>query len=415
MAVEHNVMSDDLLRQIIGVGRVDLLVGVPHVDDDDEALAVIPAVRAAFRSHFPRQRAALLYAGVGSDPLAAAVRNAWDSAAIGPRGGLRTTHLIAFQHTSADAQATRVMLAAADLLQAGTLVVLDPEAGDVTPERLAALTAPLQAGDVDLVAPLYTRPADEGVLVSQLLRPLTRALFCRDLREPLLPEFACSSQFASYCAQADPDRQTAQWRTQYWIAAEALARPCTLDQRPMGRRGHARRAARGGLPQLFQQVVSSAFMAIEHHAPVWTRREGAAAAVAAPVDMMASDPAAVGARAIQTFKADVGNLNEILGRILPAGVHDAVRQAANDGQRLDDALWADVVSEFLLAHHQAVMLREHVVQALLPLYLARVGTFLLDNAASSPDALEAALESVCQAFERVKPRLVEQWAHTDVR
>jgi hypothetical protein len=71
--------------------------------------------------------------------------------------------------------------------------------------------------------------------------------------------------------------------------------------------------------------------------------------------------------------------------------------------------------EFLLAHHHAVMLREHVIQALLPLYIARTGTFLIDHAASDPATLDAALESLCQDFERFKPRIIERWTKPAVR
>ena len=52
----------------------------------------------------------------------------------------------------------------------------------------------------------------------------------------------------------------------------------------------------------------------------------------------------------------------------------AEQQAAR--LRYPDALWVSTVYEFLLAYRSGVMRREHILQALAPLYLGRTGSFL---------------------------------------
>jgi len=74
-----------------------------------------------------------------------------------------------------------------------------------------------------------------------------------------------------------------------------------------------------------------------------------------------------------------------------------------------DDLWAATVFEFLLAYHRAVMTREHVTQTLLPLYLGRTASFLLQYGSSSPSVVYDALESLGQAFEQAKPEAAAQW------
>jgi hypothetical protein len=418
MAVEHSVMSDDLLRQIIGVGQVDLLIGVPQFDDAPTAAAAVAAVRAAFRTQFPRQRAALLHAGGADATLAAAVSDAWGAAGPSARGGLRTTHLITARGAIREpgGSGASVILAAADLLRAAAVVILDPDAADLTPERVAALAAPLGDARIDLLAPLYARPADEGLLVTQMLRPLTRALFGTDLREPLLPEFGCSGRFTSHCVQTAADLSPAIVQSHYWLAAEALAGTFTVRQQLLGSHRQTRRAARAGLPALFQEIVGAAFLVLDRHDQQWLSRHAVADTVPAPLEAMQADPAA-GTRALASFAADVGNLAEILTRILSPDVHTALRAAtaAEGGPRLPATLWAELVSEFLLAHHHAVMLREHVVQALLPLYVARTGSFLAEHAGGDATALDGALDALCHDFERFKPRIIERWTSPAVR
>ena len=53
--------------------------------------------------------------------------------------------------------------------------------------------------------------------------------------------------------------------------------------------------------------------------------------------------------------------------------------------------------------------RDHIAQALLPLYMARSGVFLLEHGDDTAEALEAASEGVCRAFEGVRAEILERW------
>lgn len=414
---DHNLMTDDLLHQIIGAGRVDLLIGVTGIENEADAAAMVRGVRACFRTRFPRHRAALLHThGPAGTAMAPLVRRYWEQE-FAARGGLRTTHLMstAMPWPDLDGAAVRLILAAADLLQAGAVVVLDPDAGEITPERIAVLAAPL-GGDVDLLAPAHPRAATEGTLVTQLLRPLTRAVYGRDVREPLVPEFGASARFVTHCTHLDFNVGRAQWRTHYWIAAEALAGPFNVRQHALGPRRPASRTG-AGLPALFHQVVSSVFSSIEANSDSWLRRAPASTVSGVAVgDAAPADAPQDGARLLESFAADVTNLDEILRRILTSETHTALRAAGRaPAPRLPDELWAAVVADFLIAHRHYVILLDHIVQALLPLYIARAGTFLLEHAASTPDAVEAAVESLCERFERIRPQIVDRWAQPAVR
>ena len=317
-----------------------------------------------------------------------------------------------------DGTPVRIMLAAADLLQARAVVVLDPAAGALGPERIATLAAPAGDADVDFLAPAYSRPADAGLLMTQLLRPLTRGLYGRDLREPMVPEFGASARFVAHCTQLDFDRDRGRWSTHYWIAAEALAGRFLVRQLPLGPRLMPVTRGRDDLRAVFQQVLTSAFLSIEATSDSWLRRstvEDDPLPEAFDTGIGPNPPDAT--PLLSAFERDVPNLDEILHRILTPDTHLALKAAASpdSGPSLPGALWADIVGDFLLAHHHHVILRESTVQALLPLYLARTGTFLLEHAASSPADTASAAQRLCGQFEQIKPRIVDRWAQPAVR
>jgi len=73
-------------------------------------------------------------------------------------------------------------------------------------------------------------------------------------------------------------------------------------------------------------------------------------------------------------------------------------------------VWANTVFEFAASYHKSVISRDHIIQALVPLYRGRALTFLLENRESSGEDVEKNVESLCGEFERRKPYLLEVWA-----
>ncbi|MGE0594081.1 MAG: hypothetical protein AB7G23_15325 [Vicinamibacterales bacterium] len=414
-----SLIPDDLLRQIIGVGQVDLLVGLPTHDLGDGAAAAVQAIRGCFRTHFPRLRTALLNVDRGStDGTPDMVQQCWDGGGMGATGssGLRTMHCMTASEAAwrEDGMATRCVLAAGDLLQAGTVVVLDADVEGMTPAWVAALAAPVRNGQADLVAPVYRRHAAEGSLVTQLVRPLLRAVYGRHLHEPLLAEFGCSGRLATTCTQVGWDTTPAQRATHLWITGEALRGDFTLGQADLGARRLRSDRRKAGLPEVFRQVVGSAFATIEAHAAHWTTVQGVAevpvVGAPAPPDEPGPAPSYDASPLVESFARDVETIDEILRRILAPGTLTAVTAGSRrTPPQYPAEVWAATVIEFLVAYHLGVMHRDHVAQALLPLYTARTGVFLLEHGEDAAEALEMASDDVCRAFERVRPEIIERW------
>ena len=54
MAVtDESLLTDDFLRQITAAGEVDILVGVPTLNNHDTIARVISAIRVGFVKYFP--------------------------------------------------------------------------------------------------------------------------------------------------------------------------------------------------------------------------------------------------------------------------------------------------------------------------------------------------------------------------
>ena len=77
--------------------------------------------------------------------------------------------------------------------------------------------------------------------------------------------------------------------------------------------------------------------------------------------------------------------------------------------RFGTDLWVKMLYDFAASYHRSVINRDHLVQALVPLYRGKICSFLIEHADSSPADMEADSENLCMEFERQKPYLVEKW------
>jgi glucosylglycerate synthase len=421
---QDSVLSDELLHHLMAVGHVDVLVGVPTLNNAATIRPVVKAVHQAFSRYFPRDRTLLINSDGGSeDGTPNLVRNASadDTETVTLSHSLRTVHRIStpYHGLPGKGNAIRQIMTAAELTQAPAVAVLHADATGMTAEDIVALIRPIRDQHYDYVAPVYQRHPLEGSLVTQLIRPLMRATYGWQVREPVAPEFGCSSRFVSHCLEQDVwDSELGRVGIDLWVTGEALAGGFRCCQAGLSQ--HAAAPSRSPFGELFEQVVQSAFACLERHAPYWLARNGSEPMpfTSAPLPVRADAPAIDGSGLTEAFATDLQNLRSVLEYILTAETLASLDQLAEiRGTRLryPDALWVSTVYEFLLAYRSGVMRREHIVQALAPLYLGRTGSFLRQFASAREAEVDEALESLNREFERSKADLIQRWNQPGVR
>jgi hypothetical protein len=112
------------------------------------------------------------------------------------------------------------------------------------------------------------------------------------------------------------------------------------------------------------------------------------------------------------FSVGVRELESILHSILKKPtLAELQKLAALDEEEFSysSELWVKTVYEFAAAYRKSVISRDHIIQALAPLFRGRVFTFLVETRSSSASEVETKIESLCLEFERLKPYLLEIW------
>ncbi|HYJ94664.1 MAG TPA: hypothetical protein VEV86_08600 [Vicinamibacterales bacterium] len=159
---QDSVLSDELLHHLMAVGHVDVLVGVPTLNNAGTIRPVVKAVHQAFARYFPRDRSVLINSDGGSDDgTPSLVRNASadDTETVTVSHSLRTVHRIStpYHGVPGKGNALRQIMTAAELIQARAVAVLNADVTGITPEGVAALIRPVRDQQFDYVAPVYQR------------------------------------------------------------------------------------------------------------------------------------------------------------------------------------------------------------------------------------------------------------------
>src|SRR5271157_3775919 len=199
---EESFLTDDFLRQLINVGEVDILVGLPTYNNAKTIGSIVRTIQSDILHCFPRERAVIINADGGSRDGTPELVTGVSIDDVRPASNLyalRTLHSISTKYATSpeSGAALRTILAAAELLRAKACVVLSPESANIESEWFAELLRPIYRGDFDLATPTYRRHKFDGLLITNLVYPMVRALYGVRIREAYTSEFGFSGRLGS--------------------------------------------------------------------------------------------------------------------------------------------------------------------------------------------------------------------------
>jgi hypothetical protein len=416
---EESFLTDDFLRQLINVGEVDIIVGLPTHNNAKTIGSIVHTIQSGILRGFPRQRAVIVNADGGSrDGTSELVTGVSidDARPASNPYALRTLHSISTKYARSPASgvALRTILAAAELLRAKACVVMSPESANIEPEWLSKLLRPIYDDGFDLVTPTYRRHKFEGLLITNLLYPMTRALYGLRIREAYSPEFGFSGRLGSqFLGQHVWNDGTDGAGVELRFTLAAMAGRYLICQSFLGEKDHIERRSADLVPAL-RQTVGVLFSALESDFPVWSAVAGSQPPPTTGADQeVLLKPLRVNRKRLrEMFSTGVAELESVFQSILSPSTLAELQRIARLGEgefHYPAELWVRTVYESAASYQKSVISRDHIIQALAPLFRGRMFTFLMENRNASAGDVENNIEALCLEFERLKPYLLQLW------
>jgi glucosylglycerate synthase len=300
------------------------------------------------------------------------------------------------------------------LLRPKACAVISPESTQITTDWFVTLLRPIYKEDFDLVLPTYSRHRFDGILLTNLLYPMTRALYGLKIREPYASEFAFSGRLGSQVLAQNPwHDETARAGSETQVTLTAIAGGYRICQSFLGAKEHVERRSADLVPAM-RQTVGALFSSLEPNCSLWSARMGSQPIPTTGTERgFTLEPLRINRKRLrEMFSTGVIELESVFQSILsPSTLAELQRIARLEEVRFrySAELWVKTVYEFAAAYHKSVISRDHIIQALAPLFRGRAFTFLAENRSGSAESVENNIEALCLEFERMKPYLLEIW------
>lgn len=414
------VLRAEVHDQLAQIGQADIVVGIPSYNSARTIGHVVRAVQAGLAKYFPEHKAVIVNSDGGSgDGTTEVVRQASveDFEAILLHHRVTPIAKLAFPYFGIPGKgsAFRSVFEIASMLDAKACAVVDSDLRSIAPEWIELLVKPVLEGGFDYVSPLYHRHKFDGTITNSIVYPLTRALYGKRVRQPIGGDFGFSGKLAQFYLTKDVwETDVARFGIDIWMTTTALANDFRIAQSFLGAKIHDAKDPGADLSDMLYQVVSATFALMDTYPEVW-------------MPVKASEPVptfgfeyAVGlehvnvntARMLHIFREGIRNLREVWQEILGNGdLREVERLGALDDAefRFPLALWARIVYDYALAFHHRKMPAGHLIKSLMPLYVGKTASFVMETQDMGQAGAEAEIEKLCLEFENGKDYLTTNW------
>jgi len=415
-----NFLPDDLLTRLKEIGDVEIVVGIPSYNNARTIGQVVRAASAGLAKYFPQRKSLVVNSDGGSKD---GTREVVLGAELDPDSLLLISHPVhpiqristPYHGVPGKGSAFRTIFAMAGQLNAKACVVVDSDLRSIAPHWVELLAGPVLDRQFDYIAPYYLRHKYDGTITNGIIYPITRALFGKRVRQPIGGDFGFSGRLAARYLEKDVwGTDVARFGIDIWMTLTAIAEGFRVGQSYLGAKLHDVKDPGADLTSMFRQVVGSVFGLMESYEAVWQGVEGSE-----PVPMfgfpfdVGVEPMTVNVeRMTKAFCQGVNDLREVYQSFLSQETLEGLKTCtgqAGEEFRISDELWVHLIYECAAAYHHKKLDREHLLQSLVPLYLGRTASFVIQVRESNAREVEERIEQLCQVFETEKSYLAERW------
>ena len=399
--------------------KADIVVGIPSYNNAKTIGHVVRAVDAGLAKYFPDKKAVIVNSDGGSkDGTSEVIKNAAiDHNALLIQHPLSMAHRVTtpYHGIPGKGSAIRTVFQMAVDMGASACAIVDSDLRSITPEWIELLLAPVLKEGNDFVAPLYDRHKFDGTITNSIVYPLTRAFYGKRIRQPIGGEFGFSGKLAEFYLKQDVwETDVARFGIDIWMTTEAIANDFRVCQAFLGAKIHDPKDPGSDLSEMLVQVVSSLLDLTEKHSDKWKEVKGSI------------DVPTFGFRyhvGLEHVKVNVERMLKIFreGQCNLKGIWLDVRGSGDLGEvlvlgaqsdqdfRFPLKLWTRIIYDYAIAYHKKKLPPQHLIKSLVPLYLGKTASFVMEVEEMDKDGAEAEIEKLCVEFEANKEYLVNSW------
>ena len=404
-----SALRDEVRNWAKSIGDLDILVGVPSFNNEDTIRHVLEMIGKGLEEHFSGANTAIFVSDGGSlDDT----REVAESAEMPP--GVHRKVAI-YRGMPGKGTSFRAVFELVRLCKADACLVFDADLRSITPEWVKKMADPLVQKKADFVTPYYVRHKYDGTITNHIVYPTTRALYGKDVRQPIGGDFAFTGELAAFYANQDVWlTDVAQFGIDIWMTTCAINEGYRIVQANLGVKIHDSKDPSEDLGPMFRQVISTMFFLMGQYEENWK-----ALPSIEPVPVLYDlgeqpkiPPVSVTIHKLkQEFLDGFEHFDPMYQQVLDTtnyqGLKACYRKLKKSGKfDLQAELWSRVIYDFAFTYQSWTRNRRRLVDIITPLYFGRVGTYCMEVADMSDAEAEQVIQRQAEIFERNREYLV---------
>ncbi len=382
--------------------ETDIIVGIPSLNEADNIAFVARQIALGLKKYFPTHSAVII--NVDNNSMDG-TKEAFLGAETGniPKKYISTEEAIVGKGNN-----MRNLFVEVVQRKAKAIVVVDADLKSVTPEWVKTLATPILEG-YDYTTPIYSRNEYDGTITNHITYPLIYSLFKANIRQPIGGDFSFSPKMTRYWLGMAWEKDTRQYGIDIFMTTSALLNGFKVCQVALGSKVHKPSAPKLGA--MFTQVITTLFSNISKFSNVWMdKNSNKECPVLGNSSYKEPQGLSVDYKGIKkaSFAGFLENERIISSILSPAHYNITKKMYLTGRWNIGPELWAKKLYDFIYAYEISEN-KEEIVEALKPLYFARVASFYRQTMDMSHQESEEKILKQAKQFQRTREYLVKKF------
>lgn len=319
-----------------------------------------------------------------------------------------------YEGVSGKGSAMGSVMEISSLIEAPVTIFVDSDLRSIESWWVERLTKPIIEEKSSYVTPYYIRHKYDGTITNNICYPLTSILYGQKVRQPIGGDFGVSLEMVKkYLSKSSQiwKSDVARFGIDIWMTTTALCegnRP--IWQAALGAKIHDVKDPGKQLGSMFKQVVGTLFALIEENEHIWMERKGETknAPIFGDIPNVVPESVSVDVENLKkAAKIGVSERWDFVISNLPSELHAILENVRKSGM-LDSKSWIKIIYEFA-CQYKSTDLQDQLIQSLVPLYFARIASFVEETSGKPDEYAEKMIEKQLKEFEEQKWYLKERW------
>lgn len=410
----ETAIPEETRQRLAGMDAAEVVVGIPSYRNSRTVACVVETVAKALHENYAAQRPVIVHADGHSfdDTLA--------TAAQVPLPATVRRLPTRYQGLPGKGSALRAIFESAIALEAKAILIIEADVTSLEPAWISQLLEPVLNRQLDMVLPRYSLVHPAHSSSDLLLYPLISAMYRLPLRQPTAGEIALAGGVAAYFIERDVwETDVARNGIDIWMTLEVALEEGRIGEVHVGPKWHRNQDSASLAEAKFLQEVGTLFRSAYLHEAAW-RGESPVKPTLWTLGLplltpTRPDPLPLPLQAWRHGKRAIKErARQQWAEIMqPAQLQEveAILAQPEDQLTFDEALWTQLVYDFMVVYNLGEGDPDKVVTSLYPLFLLRHSALLAEMAQSEhpEQAREGAIQRQQQHFITALPYLRARW------